>query len=195
MKYFKEFEQKALLKTVSQTKGKKAERDHFLMFFLFKTGLRLTELVSLNLGDVRNREKLWVREETAKRSKPREIPLSAEVQKRIKQFIKNKLVWGESIADNAPLFVSKRGNRLSKRMVQVLVGDWCIKADLYIEKDGKKKGMYSTHSLRHSFAMRLRERDRRIESVQKLLGHSSLASTGVYTEPDWQELEDAVNEI
>ncbi|HAK89894.1 MAG TPA: hypothetical protein DCP24_12705 [Nitrospiraceae bacterium] len=195
MKYLTEKEEKHLLKTVSEVKGKKAERDWMILFLGFNTGLRCSELVGLNVADVRGRDKLYVRPETAKRSKTRMIPLSKKLVSAIRNFIKLKLTWREGIQDDAPLFISKRGNRLSKRQFEEAFECWCLRAGLTRYNAGEKKALYTVHSMRHSFAKRLLQRGYSIQHVQKLLGHSSLASTGIYTEVDDEELQEAVNAL
>lgn len=198
MKYLSEREEKTLIRTVSQYKGKKAGRDRLILLIGFGTGLRLTEMVGLNVGDVRNKEKLFVRPGTSKRTlnnahgnkkaKGRIVPLRRSLQREIRNFIKHKLTWREGIHDEDPLFISKKGNRLSPRMLQKLFEEWCIKAGL--ATSGRPD--YSVHSMRHSFAMRLQDRGVRISTIQKLLGHQSLASTGVYTEASMEEMQEAV---
>jgi len=195
MKYLTEIDQKKLFRTPGETKGKKAERDLMILFFLFYLGLRCSELVGLNLADVKNRDRLYIRPEITKRAKPRILPLNKKLQSAIKNFLKLKLTWGESLQDESPLFISKKNNRLSKRSLQDLFEYWCKRADLTRNDKGKEKSLYSVHSARHSFAKRLLQRGYTLQHVQKLLGHSSLASTGIYCEVDYEELEEAVNAL
>lgn len=195
MKYLTELEEKRLLKSVGEIKGQRAERDHMILFLSFNTGLRVSEIVGLNVADVRGRDRLFVRPETTKRARPRIIPLSKKLQSAIKNFIKLKLTWREGIQDDAFLFRSKKGNRLSKRSLQDLFEFWCKRADLTRIDKGKEKALYSVHSMRHSFAKRLLQRGYSLQHVQKLLGHSTLASTGVYVEVDFEELTEAVNAL
>jgi len=195
MKYLTEKEEKALLSTIREIKGKRAERDYIVIFLGLNTGLRCSEIIGLNIGDVRNREKLFVRPEIAKRAKARIIPINKKLQIAIKRFIKNKLLWGEGIQDEAPLFISKKGNRLSKRALQDLFEHWCKRAGLVRSANGSARAEYTVHSMRHSFAKRLMQRGYSLAVVQKLLGHASLASTGIYTEVDYEETEEAVNAL
>lgn len=189
MKYLTENEERKLLKMVGSIKGKKAERDAVIIGFLLDTGLRAMELVGLNVGDVRNKEKLHVRCEIAKRGKERFIPICSDAQRMIKRFISQKLKQKESIRDDAPLFLSRTGDRLSKRSLQELVEGWMILSGLIASTGG---ALYSTHSLRHTCFKRMQERGILMTTIQKLAGHSSLASTGIYTEATWEELTEAV---
>jgi integrase/recombinase XerD len=213
MKYLTEREEKQLLRTVREVKGKKAERDSMILFLGFNTGIRLSEMIGLNVSDVRGKEKLYVRPETTKRTLRitqavipatpgiilkdsgqagmtykkravgRYIPLNKKLQSAIREFIKHKLTWRESIQDDAPLFISKKGDRLSRRAIQEVFAYWRDRAGL----DG-----YTIHSMRHSFAKRLIERGIELATVQKLLGHASLGSTGVYIEAGYEEMQEAV---
>jgi len=189
MKYLTEKEEKTLLKTVREIKGIKAERDAVIIEFLLSTGLRAAELVGLNVGDVRGKEKLHVSKEIAKMGKERFIPICADSQRLMKRFIGLKMKQKESIRDDAPLFISRNGERLSKRSLQDLVEGWIVRAGLTTSTG---KPLYSTHSLRHTCFKRMQERNQPLTSIQKLAGHATLASTGIYTEATWEELVEAV---
>ena len=197
MKYLTEREEKQLLRTVKEVKGRKAERDAMVLLLGFNTGLRLSEMIGLNVGDVRGKEKLYVRPETTKatkcykdaegniKKKPvgRYIPLSKKLQVAIREFMKYKLTWRESIQDDAPLFISKKAARLSRRAIQEVFAYWRDRSGL----DG-----YTVHSMRHSFGKRLIQRGIALATVQKLLGHASMGSTGVYIEAGYEEMQEAV---
>lgn len=197
MKYLPEPEEKKLLRTVKEVKGKKAGRDYMILFLGFNTGLRLSEIIGLNVGDLRGKEKLYVRPETTKatkcykdaegntKKKPvgRLIPLSKKLQIALREFMKYKLSWREGIQDGSPLFISKKGERLSRRAIQEVFAYWRDRSGL----DG-----YTVHSMRHSFGKRLAEREVALPTIQKLLGHASLASTGIYLEAGYEEMKEAV---
>jgi len=191
MKYLSRSEESRLLKSIRRVRGAKASRDAVIVELALHTGLRAQELQGLKVGDVRNKEKLWVHPEDAKRGHGRFITLSHYTQRMIRSFIKLKLKNGEAIRDDSPLFVSRRGGPLSKRSLQEAVDGWMVEAGLFTIKGGRKKAVYSIHSLRHTYAMRKREGGVRLETIQKLLGHASMATTAVYMEPDLEELEEA----
>jgi integrase len=195
MKYLQLHEEKTLLKTVGEIKGKRAQRDGMIIYLALNTGLRCSEILGLNVGDVRGKERLYVRKEMAKGGKPRLIPIHKDLQIRLKSFIKFKLMWKEEIQDDAPLFISRLGNRISKRGLQDLVEYWCCRAGLTVFKSTGKRSYYSVHSLRHTFAKRLEQRGVRLPAIQKLLGHAILASTGIYTEADEEETQEAVETL
>ncbi len=194
MKYLTESEEKRLVKTVREIKGDRAERDAVIIQFALATGLRAAELVGLNVGDVRNTEKLYLRPEIAKLGKGRFIPLSVEVQKIIKGFMRLKMAeLQEGIRDDSPLFCSRLGGRLSKRSLQELVQYWVMRSGLTTTAAGEEVALYSVHSLRHTCFKRMQERLVQLTTIQKIAGHASLASTGIYTEATWDEMLEAVN--
>jgi integrase/recombinase XerD len=193
LKYLSLNEQKLLIKTIREIKGRKAERDLVIVELILNTGLRVSEVVGLTVGDIRNKEKLYIRPETSKFCRGRFIPLNKHIQDVLRHFLKLKLsLLKESINDEGPLFISKKRNSLSKRALQNIVEYWMLKAGLTTTKGGKIVPLYSVHSLRHTFAKRMRERGITLEAIQKLLGHSSLASTGIYAEATFEEMKEAV---
>ena len=210
-RYFGYAEEKKLLGLVSSIKGKLAERDRMIMDVDFNTGLRVSELASLTVGHVRLKEKLTI---VGKGNKERIVPINKGLQRSIKDYIRQKLVWKESIHDDAPLFVSKKGGGLKKRSLEEMFETWCIEAGLTtagfgvqgsgsggqgpgsgVQGSGRVKSAYTFHCMRHTFAMRLRERGYSIEQVGELLGHSSLNSTRVYFRPSMEELTEAVESL
>lgn len=194
MKYLLEHEERTLLKALRDSKS--ATRDLTIIELVLHTGLRVQELRLLNVGDVFNgiiiRDHLAVRAETAKRCKAREIFLNSHISKVLKAFIVYKRAHGESMEPNAPLFVSKKGGRTAQRTLQDMAEKWFVKAGLI---DAKGAAKFTFHSLRHTFAMKLRRRGVSLEKVQKLLGHASLQATGIYLEPSKEDLIDAMQTL
>ena len=203
MKYLSSEEQKAYINTVWEVKG--AERDYVIMETFLNTGLRVSELAGLIVGDVRNKQRLWVRPEIAKRmrrvkpeGKPREkgrfVPIHVWQQDLFHKWIAMKLDRRESIEDSAPLFASKRGTAFTKRSLEYMVEKWVKKAGL-VAGDGS--ALFTVHSLRHTFAIRFLERNgqttKALRSLQKILGHESLASTGVYLEATDKEMAETMH--
>ncbi len=189
IRYFSYQAEKKLIGYLAALKGAQPARDKMVMEIGFGLGLRVAEMSSLTVGHVRNREDLTI---VGKGSKERIIPISRGLQRKIKDFIKMKLLWKESIHDDAPLFVSRNNGRLSRRSLEEMFENWCLRAGL-IAANGK--AAYTFHCMRHTFAMRLRERGYTIEAVAELLGHSSLNSTRVYFRPSMEELTEAVNSL
>ena len=191
MKYLLEHEERALLKTLRDSKT--ATRDLTIVELVLHTGLRVQELRLLNIGDVFNgmiiRDHLAIRAETAKRCKAREVFLNSHIAKVLKAFMAFKRGRGESMELQAPLFISKKAGRVGQRTLQDMVEKWFVRAGLV---GGRGVALFSFHSLRHTFAMKLRRRGVSVERVQKLLGHSSLQATGIYLEPSREDLIESV---
>jgi len=191
MKYLLENEQRELLKALRDSKT--STRDRTIIELVLNCGLRIQEIRLLNVSDIWNgltvRNHLIIRPETAKRSKEREIFINTHLDKVLKEFFRYKRNKCESLDPQSPLFISKKGNQVAQRTLQDMAEKWYIKAGL-INASGKAK--YTFHTLRHSFAMGLRRRGVSLERIQKLLGHSSLQSTGIYIEPSREDLIDAI---
>jgi site-specific recombinase XerD len=190
MKYLTQDEQKALLRTVKEVKG--AERDYVIIEMLLNTGLRATELCAVNVGDVRNKGRLYVQPEVMKNGRGRFVPLNVRIQDIIRKWIGHKMAGRhESIEDAAPLFVTRSGRRLTRQdLTQSIVEKWMVRAGLTTTKDGESVALYSTHSLRHTFAKRWMEKGGRLSTLQKIMGHKTLAATGIYIEATDQEVEE-----
>jgi integrase/recombinase XerC len=153
-------------------------RDCAMMELIYSSGLRLAELVSLDLGDIDFRDASLV--VTGKGRKTRMLPVGRKALEALDVWLaqRGSLLRGEQPA----LFVSKRGNRISTRAVQQRLAHW----GLHQATDGK----VHPHRLRHSFASHLLESSGDLRAVQELLGHADIATTQVYTHLDFQHLAD-----
>jgi len=193
MKYLTQDEQRALLKTARETKG--AERDYVIVELLLNTGLRASEFCAVNVGDVRNKGRLYVQPEVMKNGRGRFVPLNVRIQDILRKWLAHKMASrNESIEDGAPLFVTRGGRRLTRQdLTQSIVEKWMVRAGLTTTKEGKTVALYSAHSLRHTCFKRMRERGVSLEVIQKIAGHKTLASTGVYTEATDQEVDEAMH--
>ncbi len=165
-------------------------RDRAMLETLYSTGIRVSELVALNLQDLDpESECLHVR---GKGKKERIVPLGMHAlaaTRRYMQLVRSDprygQVWGDGSVE-VPLFVNKHGKRLSSRSVR-------RKLDKYLKEAGLETDI-SPHTLRHSFATHLLENGADLRSVQELLGHQSLSTTQVYTHLTTQRLQDAYDE-
>jgi site-specific recombinase XerD len=193
MKYLTLEEQKTLVKSVKETKG--AERDYVIIEALLNTGLRASELCAVNVGDVRNKSRLYVQPEAMKNGRGRFVPLNVRIQDLLRKWIAHKMAaLRESIEDGAPLFVTKGGRRLTRQdLTQSVVEKWMVRSGLTTTKGDRTVALYSAHSLRHTCFKRMRERGVSLEVIQKIAGHRSLASTGIYTEATDREVEQAAH--
>jgi integrase/recombinase XerC len=156
--------------------GPIVDRDRAMLELLYSSGLRLAELVDLNLGDV-DMSDATVRV-TGKGNKDRIVPVGRQALKALRR-------WAVSRADLADagetaLFVSNRGSRISHRSVQSRVKHWA-------KRQGIDTNVYP-HLFRHSFATHVLESSHDLRGVQELLGHANISTTQVYTHLDFQHL-------
>jgi len=145
-------------------------RDRVILEVLYSTGIRVSALVGINLGDLDLLgEVVRVRE---KRKKERLCPLGSYALEALREYLSLRRAGtaGESVQ---PLFVNRYGKRLSVRWVQMMIARYALQAGI------TKK--VTPHCLRHSFATHLLDAGADLRSVQELLGHSSLSTTQVYT--------------
>lgn len=140
-------------------------RDKAILEFLYSTGARVCECVSLRLEDV---DLIGgIVKVRGKGRKERILPLGEPAVMAIKRYLKER-------KDSSPyLFVNRRGQKLSDRAFRMIVDKYIKKAAFTLK--------VSPHTFRHSFATHLLNRGADLRSVQELLGHSSIATTQVYT--------------
>ena len=148
-------------------------RDRAIMETLYSTGIRVSELVALNMDDVDFLgEVVHIR---GKGKKERIAPIGSSALQVIQYYMefRNKRAQSNSNFDSKVLFVNKHGRRLSTRSVR-------RKMDKYLKMAGLDPAI-SPHTLRHSFATHMLNNGADLRSVQELLGHQSLSTTQVYT--------------
>jgi integrase/recombinase XerC len=145
-----------------------AARDRAIVELFYGSGIRLSELHGLALCDI-DRRKMTVRV-MGKGRKERIVPLTNQAVEAIDAYLGER-PGGPGLSE--PIFLNDRGRQLSKRQIERIVGRSLSEVSLH-----KKK---SPHVLRHSFATHLLDSGADIKAVKELLGHSSLATTQVYT--------------
>jgi len=153
-----------------------AIRDRTMMELLYSSGLRLAELVSLDLGsiDVTDRSLRVV----GKGSKERQLPIGSRALEALNIWLKTRALL--TTPEEQALFVGRNGRRLSRRSVQSRVKYWA-------QRQGVDMNVYP-HLFRHSFATHLLESGGDLRAVQELLGHADISTTQVYTHLDFQHL-------
>jgi integrase/recombinase XerC len=162
-------------------------RDRAMLETLYSTGIRVSELVGLEVDDIDlPGEALKVR---GKGKKERIVPLGSHALASIARYVERLRgdtrfapAWADG-KPRRPLFVNKHGGRLSSRSVR-------RKLDKYLKQVGLDPTI-SPHTLRHSFATHLLDNGADLRSVQELLGHQSLSTTQVYTHLTTQRLQTA----
>lgn len=159
-------------------------RDRAMLETLYSTGIRVSELVGLQVTDLDlTGEALKVK---GKGNKERVVPLGSHAIGAVQRYL--DLLRTEPRMANretGPLFVNKHGGRLSSRSVR-------RKLDKYLKQCGLDPSI-SPHTLRHSFATHLLDNGADLRSVQELLGHQSLSTTQVYTHLTTHRIQDAYN--
>lgn len=157
-------------------------RDRAIMETLYSTGIRVSELVALNMDDIDFLgEVVHVR---GKGKKERIAPIGSSALQVIQHYMeyRNKRAQNNVNFDPKVLFVNKHGRRLSTRSVR-------RKMDKYLKMAGLDPAI-SPHTLRHSFATHMLNNGADLRSVQELLGHQSLSTTQVYTHLSTTKLKD-----
>ena len=160
----------------------KGFRDHAMLELLYATGIRVSELISLDLKDL-NLSAGFIR--CASRGKERIIPLYHTAVKALQDYVRD--IRPQLIADGGEqaLFVNMNGERMSRQ------GFWKI-IKHYQEKAGIQKDI-TPHTLRHSFAAHLLENGADLRSIQEMLGHADISSTQIYAQLVNQKLKDVYN--
>ncbi|OFN06153.1 recombinase XerC [Neisseria sp. HMSC055F11] len=151
-----------------------AVRDHALFELMYGSGLRLSEIHSLDLGDVLLDEG-WV-SVTGKGRKERQVPLSGKSVEALRAYLSERVAADGETA----LFTGKNGTRLGQRQIQKRLQAWAV-------QHGSGQHI-SPHMMRHSYASHLLQSSRDIRAVQELLGHSNLSTTQIYTKLDFDHL-------
>jgi integrase/recombinase XerC len=179
---FLEYEEIKRLLDTPPTDNWLGARDRAIMETLYSTGMRVSELVALNLDDIDFLgEVVHIR---GKGKKERICPISSSVLQIIQHYMefRNKRAQHNGNFDGKVLFVNKHGKRLSTRSVR-------RKMDKYLKIAGLDPAI-SPHTLRHSFATHMLNRGADLRSVQELLGHQSLSTTQIYTHLTTNKLKD-----
>jgi len=153
-------------------------RDKAMLELLYASGIRVSELVGLNLEDLNYDERL-IRVK-GKGKKERMIPFGKTAEESLQIYISRRMMINKGKIDEEALFLNYRGQRLSTRSVERTV-------NFYIQRSAVRRKI-SPHSLRHSFASHLLSRGADLRVIQELLGHESLATTQKYTHMDLRHL-------
>ncbi len=151
-------------------------RDQAILELLYSSGIRLQELVELNLGDADLSQRvLRVR---GKGSKQRIVPLGSKAVEALKKWLSRRYSWANR--GETAFFVSKRGKRMSARTVQNRVEVRAVEQGIPMR--------VHPHMLRHSCATHVLTSSSDIRAVQELLGHANLSTTQIYTHLDFGHL-------
>lgn len=156
-------------------------RNKLIVELFYSTGIRRVELINLKITDVDLQENLI--KVLGKRNKERFVPILGSVKETIKLYLKEK---GTINSFNDCFFVTEKGNKIYETLVYRVINLYFSKVSSKVKK--------SPHILRHSFATHLLNEGADLNSVKELLGHSSLASTQVYTHNSLDALKKVYNQ-
>jgi len=157
------------------------ERDYAILTLFLNCGMRLTELVGINLRDIGENTIII----TGKGNKQRMVYLNEACISALKDYLAVRPTDKLKGSDRDALFISKQNKRISPRMVQTLVTK-------YIDKSGLSNKNYSTHKLRHTAAtLMYQEGGVDVRTLQEILGHAQLNTTQIYTHISDKQLQEA----
>ena len=167
-------------------------RDHMLISLALGTGLRLAELLGLNIGDLspdgrRIRRRVTLDPSTTKGGHPGEVFLGPKMAGKLRRFLAWKKRRGEGMESGNPLFATIRRTRLSKRRAQYAFKYWQEKAGF--------DRFFGFHSLRHTSVTNLYRATRDLLLTQRFARHSHLATTTTYTHPSDEDLVESVRNL
>jgi site-specific recombinase XerC len=167
-------------------------RDHLIYSLALGTGLRLAEIVGLNVGDVyikdrTPRTRLRIRPEIAKGGRKGDVFLPDALMGKLRRFWAYKVRRREGLLPGDPLFCSQSRVRISKRRVQFAFRTWQVKAGF-----GR---LYPFHALRHTAVTNVYRASRDLFLAQRFARHASPLTTTVYTHPSDQEMFEQVRDL
>ena len=151
-------------------------RDKAIMELFYSSGLRLSELVGLDIGDTDLADR--TARVTGKGGKTRVVPMGTHAVKALSVWLKERTKIAAT--GELALFVGRNGTRLGQRAVQQRIAQWAKRQGLGVHMH--------PHMFRHSFATHLLESSQDLRGVQELLGHANISTTQVYTHLDFQHL-------
>jgi integrase/recombinase XerC len=151
-------------------------RDKAIMELFYSSGLRLSELVNLDLADVDLRDRT-VRV-TGKGGKERILPIGRYAIDALRAWLTARALLAKQ--ETVAVFVARSGERIGARIIQQRLASWARKQGLGLH--------VHPHMFRHSFATHLLESSQDLRGVQELLGHANISTTAVYTHLDFQHL-------
>ena len=175
------FLQKEVLEQIFSNSDKndwQLKRDKTILELLYSTGIRLSELVAIDMGDVQIDQKTV--KVFGKGGKERIVPFGGKAAEALGFYFKERNIHVQKDLDDNPLFISKQGLRISPRTVQ-------SRLKKLFDSVAAGSG-FTPHLMRHTFATHLLDRGADIRAVKELLGHASLSSTQIYTHLETEKM-------
>ena len=157
-------------------------RDHAILELFYSSGLRLSELINLDMNALDFTEGTVI--VTGKGNKTRIVPMGEPAINAIKAWIKLRATLSQKIDEfntiHQPLFVGLQGKRMGGRNIEYRLKEWSIKQGI--------NSSVHPHLLRHSFASHVLQSSGDLRAVQEMLGHANISTTQIYTHLDYQHL-------
>ena len=164
------------IEKVEKLLEKQSKRDHLLFVFGINCGLRISDILKLNVGDVRNKTHIQIIEK--KTGKFKKFPINAKLQPLLEDFVKGR-------RSNEPLFLSHWKHRLDRSTAYYIIKDACENAGLQIKA--------GTHTMRKSFGYHHYRQFKDVAMLQKIFNHSSPQITLRYIGVEQEQIEDSYN--
>jgi integrase/recombinase XerD len=172
-----------LLEQPMRRNSPEAKRDRAMLELMYATGLRVTELVSLDVTDVQTEgDKPYVRL-VGKGNRERQIPLLEQPVQEVTDYMRTARIRLIGERDEPALFVNRRGERLTRQGFWLILKGYAAEAGI--------QGRVTPHTLRHSFATHMLRGGMDIHKVQELLGHANISTTQVYTQVSREHIREA----
>ncbi|MDE1207227.1 tyrosine-type recombinase/integrase [Tenacibaculum larymnensis] len=178
---FDQNEVKEVLELIREGSDFESIRDRLIVEMLYSTGMRRVELINVKEKDIDHTSKTI--KVLGKRNKERYVTILPSVYKTLQEYLRQKREVKE--ADMEVLFITKKGVKIYETLVYRII-------NLYFSRVSTK-AKKSPHILRHAFATHLLNNGASLNSVKELLGHSSLASTQVYTHNSLEQIKKVYN--
>lgn len=166
-----------LLDDFEYPEGYEGLRDQLLVTLFYETGIRLSELIGLNVNDLQSGGQIKV---LGKRNKERILPITPSCVALIEESLTLRIAEVGELEKDAPLLLDENGKRLSPKFVYGKVNYYLGKVSTVQKK--------SPHILRHTFATHLLNNGAHLNTVKELLGHSNLSATQIYTHNSIEQL-------
>ena len=153
-------------------------RDRAILELFYSSGLRLSEVVNLNLDQLDLQASMVT--VTGKGNKTRMVPLGSKATAALSAWLAVRPLWLLKRPTETAVFISQQGRRIHGRTIQMRLNDWAVKQGLHTH--------VHPHMLRHSFASHVLQSSGDLRAVQEMLGHANISTTQVYTHLDFQHL-------
>ena len=153
-------------------------RDHAILELFYSSGLRLSEVINLNIDALDFSEGTVI--VTGKGNKTRIVPMGAHAMQAIQKWLQVRVIYAKNDAASKAVFIGLQGRRVGARNLQLRLKEWSIKQGI--------NSSVHPHMLRHSFASHVLQSSGDLRAVQEMLGHANISTTQIYTHLDFQHL-------